>query len=229
MVLYKVPFSYSTSREEGSIIPYYSLLLNVEAKRCWRACRNVSIIGLSGYNSCRREARKRNEYSCYVAARQFVRDLKLVNDTLRSRFNQSDRSPSNPTLRCQAFLKSPASYLYPKRNFWLSFDNFPEEICRASQAFCYDLAHTYVTALATLLKQPRSPQAPEELVLLFSDILETQIMLERIPPALKSDEFDRPLSWGFNGHTYMPPLSRISVFAWTIATFVHYHTRRTLH
>jgi len=54
-------------------------------------------------------------------------------------------------------------------------------------------------------------------------------MLERIPPALKSDEFDRPLSRGFNDCAYVPPLSRVSVFAWTIATFVHYHTRRTLH
>lgn len=202
------------------IPPYYSLSLNVEAKKCCRACRNVSIIGLSGYNSCRRKARKRNEYACYVAERQFVRVLKLVDDTLRSRLNR--RQIVRHQIRRSAVKPSSKVlfHIYTRNETFDSFDNFPEEICRASRAFCYDPAHTYVTALATLFKMTSLSSSPEELVLLFSGILETQIMLERIPPALKSDEFDRPLSWGFNGHAYVPPLSRISVFAWTIAAFV---------
>lgn len=155
-----VPSSFQLFYFQRDIIPYYSLLLNVEAKRCWRACRNVSIIGLSGYNSCRREARKRNEYSCYVAARQFVRVLKLVDDTSRSRRNR--RQIVRRQIRRSAV--EPSSkvlfHIYIRNETFDPFDNFPEEICRASRAFCYDPAHTYVTALATLLKRPRSPRVP---------------------------------------------------------------------
>lgn len=84
-----------------------------------------------------------------------------------------------------------------------TFDNFPEEICRASRAFLLRSGtHLRVTALATLLKRPRSRRAPRNLFCSSQDILETQIMLERIPFALKNDEFDRPLSQDFNGHAY---------------------------
>lgn len=74
------------------------------------------------------------------------------------------------------------------------------------ERFCYDPAHTYVTALATLLKRPRAPRAPRNLFCSSQDILETQIMLEWIPSALKNDEFDQPLSQGFNGRAYIPSL-----------------------
>jgi hypothetical protein len=72
---------------------------------------------------------------------------KLVDDTLRS-FGSTDIKchavkPSGQTLRCHAFLKSPVSYLCPRNETFGPFDNFPEEICRASRAFCYDPAYTH--------------------------------------------------------------------------------------
>jgi len=75
--------------------------------------------------------------------------------------------------------------------------------------------HIYVTALAILLKRPRSPRAPRNSFCSSSGILETQIMPQRIPPALESDEFGRPLSRDFNGprSAMEPPPSRINVRA----------------
>lgn len=82
----------------------------------------------------------------------------------------------------------------------------PKRFVGHHERFYYDPAHTYVIALATLLKRPRSRRAPRNLFCSSQDILETQIMLERIPFALKNDEFDRPVSRDFNGHAYMPSL-----------------------
>lgn len=99
----------------------------------------------------------------HVTSRQFVRILKLVDDTLRSRLNrcqivrrQIQRSAVKPSSKV-------LFHIYTRNETFDSFDNFPEEICRASRAFCYDPAHTYVTALATLLKRPHSPRVPRNL------------------------------------------------------------------
>jgi len=101
--------------------------------------------------------RQEKEMNIHVTSRQFVRILKLVDDTLRSRLNrcqivrrQIRRSAVKPSSKV-------LFHIYTRNETFDSFDNFPEEICRASRAFCYDPAHTYVTALATLLKRPHSP------------------------------------------------------------------------
>lgn len=166
-------------------------------KKCWRTYRGVSIIGLNDYNSCRREARKINEYSCRVTARQFVRVRKLVDDTLRSR-------PNRRQIQCSAV--EPSSkvllHIYTRNETFDSFDNFLEEICPGITSVLLRSGTHLRYGVGNPFKTTSLSSDPGKLVLLLSGILETQIMLERNPPALKNDEFDRPLSRSFNGHAY---------------------------
>lgn len=112
----------------------------------------------------------------------------------------SNRSPSNPTLRCQAFFTKfiSVSYLHPKRNFRSIISS--KRFVGHHERFV-TIRHTYVTRAGNPFKTTSlSPGLREEVVLLLSPILETQIMPERIPPVLKNDEFDHSFSRGFNGH-----------------------------
>lgn len=79
--------------------PMSSLLcLNVKAL----APRSVPIICLNGYNSCRRKARgRRNEYSCYVSERQFIRGPKINRRHAPiSRFNRRQMVKLDIALSC---------------------------------------------------------------------------------------------------------------------------------